>query len=141
MRHSSVTLTPMKKLLLLMALVIGVSCRADDAVNTFRAGLQAFQANGPEALFRAWYTADAETKLSELRTRLTAVSSRLGPVIDTEVFAPTQIGKRVTRVYGVIYFQRRPLWVRADYYVAEGASGFVALEFSLKPDDVFAIER
>ncbi|QYM78022.1 hypothetical protein K0B96_11955 [Horticoccus luteus] len=131
----------MKKLLLILMLAFAVSARADDAVGAFRSGLQAFQANGPDALLRAWYSSDTDTKLGELRARLVAVSSRLGPVIETEVFAPSTLGKRLTRLYGVIYFQRRPLWIRADYYVGEGTGGFVALEFSLKPDDILPVER
>lgn len=130
----------MKKFVLILALVFCSHVYAEDAVGTFRAGLQAFEANGPDALFRAWYGADEDTRIAELRTRLTAFSSRLGPVLETEIFAPKQIGKRLTRLYGVIYFTKRPLWIRADYYQGAGIGGFVALEFSLKPDDIFPME-
>lgn len=130
----------MKKFLILLALLFSLPAHAQDAVGTFRAGLQAFEANGPDALFRAWYGADEDTRLADLRTRLTAFSNRLGPVIETEIFAPKTIGKRLTRLYGVIYFTKRPLWIRADYYQGAGIGGFVALEFSLRPDDIFPVE-
>jgi hypothetical protein len=131
----------MKKLLLLLGLCFAaLPARAETAIEAFRAGLQAFEANGPDALFRTWYSADEDTRIAELRMRLTALSSRLGPVIDTEIFAPKAIGKRLTRLYGVIYFHKRPLWLRADYYTADGTSGFVALEFSLKPDEIFPMD-
>ena len=130
----------MKKYLLLLALAFVTPGYAEEAIDAFRAGLQAFEANGPDALFRAWYGADEDTHIAELRARLTAVSSRLGPVVDTEIFAPKAIGRRLTRLYGVIYFHKRPLWIRADYYKAAGTGGFVALEFSLKPDEIFPME-
>lgn len=113
---------------------------ANEAVDTFAAGLRAFQANGPDALLNAWYGRDNETKLPEVRARLLALSSRLGPVVETEVFDPKPLGKRVTRVYGVIYFHKRPLWIRADYYTADGMGGFIALEFSTKPEEILPIE-
>jgi hypothetical protein len=117
-------------------------CRshASEAVDTFSAGLRAFQANGPDALLNAWYGSDSESKLPELRTRLLAISSRLGAVVETETFEPKMLGKRVTRLYGVIYFQKRPLWIRADFYTADGASGFIALEFSTKPEEILPLE-
>jgi hypothetical protein len=113
---------------------------ASEAVDTFAAGLRAFQANGPEALLNAWYGDDSETKVPEIRARLLALSSRLGPVVETEVFDPKMLGKRVTRVYGVIYFHKRPLWIRADYYYADGTGGFISLEFSIKPEDILPLE-
>ena len=134
------TKIPVKKIIILLALVFGSHAFAQDAVGTFRAGLQAFEANGPDALFRAWYSADEDTRIAELRTRLAAFSARLGPVLETEIFAPKTIGKRLTRVYGVIYFTKRPLWIRADYYRGAGTGGFIALEFSLRPDEIFPME-
>jgi hypothetical protein len=132
----------MKKILALVFLWLVAQgfARASEAVDTFAAGLRAFQANGPDALLNAWYGGDTETKLPEVRARLLALSSRLGPVVETEVFDPKMLGKRVTRVYGVIYFRKRPLWIRADYYTAEGAGGFISLEFSTKPEDILPIE-
>ncbi len=126
--------------LLALSLALAVPLPAQTAVDVFRAGLQAFETNGPEALFRAWYPADEDTRIGDLRQRLTALSSRLGPVIETEIFTPKPIGKRLTRLYGVIYFHKRPLWLRADYYTADGTNGFVALEFSLRPDEIFPME-
>lgn len=132
----------MKKIfaIVLLALAAQGFARASEAVDTFAAGLRAFQANGPDALLNAWYGSDTETKLTEIRARLLALSSRLGPVVETEVFDPKMLGKRVTRVYGVIYFRKRPLWIRADYYNADGTGGFIALEFSTKPEDILPIE-
>jgi hypothetical protein len=132
----------MKKIIAVVFLWLAAQAglRASEAVDAFTAGLRAFQANGPEALMSAWYGSDSETKLPELRARLTALSSRLGTVLETETFEPKTLGKRVTRVYGVIYFQKRPLWIRADYYTAEGSGGFIALEFSIKPDEILPAE-
>jgi hypothetical protein len=130
----------MKKYLLLLSLVFTLPLFASDATETFRAGLKAFQANGPDALLNAWYSGDTDTKLPELRARLAAISARLGPVVEVEAFDPKPLGKRVTRLYGVIYFQKRPLWIRADYYSANGSGGFIALDFSTKPEEILPLE-
>lgn len=56
-----------EKMLLMLMLAFVVSARADDAVGAFRSGLQAFQANGPDALLRAWYPSDTDTELGDPR--------------------------------------------------------------------------
>lgn len=130
----------MKKLIILVALLCASLAHGSEATDAFRAGLQAFQANGADAMLNAWYGHDSETKLPELRARLTAMNTRLGPVVETEMFDPKMLGKRVTRLYGVIYFRKRPLWIRADYYMAEGSGGFIALDFSLRPEEILPLE-
>ena len=130
----------MKKLLLLLCLLAATRCFALDGVETFRAGLQAFQANGPDALLRTWYSNDEQEKIANLRKRLIAISGNLGEVVDTEVFAPKDLGRRVQRLYGVIYFQKRPLWLRAEYYTIEGRGGFISLEFSCEASNILPVE-
>lgn len=78
---------------------------------------------------------------AKIRERLTAVARQLGPVVDTEVFAPHKLGAHVQRLYGVIYFEKRPLWVRAEYYAIAGRSGFISLEFSLSADEILPVAR
>lgn len=113
---------------------------AADGVDVFRAGLEAFQANGPDALLGTWYSAEEADKVAELKKRLTGVSHELGEVVGTEVFAPKSLGRHVQRLYGVIYFRKRPLWVRAEYYSIAGRSGFIGLEFSKIADDILPLE-
>lgn len=113
---------------------------AADGVSIFRAGLQAFQANGADALLNAWYDSSEPDRVLELRRRLIATTRDLGPVVDTEVFAPKSLGKRVQRLYGVIYFRKRPLWLRAEYYAIDGQAGFISLEFSKIADDILPLE-
>ncbi|MBL9195517.1 MAG: hypothetical protein JNJ82_24380 [Opitutaceae bacterium] len=126
---------------LLVSLVLAVPAFAVDGVPTFRAGLQAFQANGTDALLNAWYDGDEEReKVAELKRRLQAMTRDLGPVIDTEVFAPRNLGRHVQRLYGVIYFRKRPLWLRAEYYSIQGRAGFISLEFSPLADDILPLE-
>src|SRR5882672_11043544 len=103
----------MKKILVFLVSLAAMHLHASEATDTFRAGLSAFQTNGPDALLNTWYSGDTDTKLPELRAKLQAISSRLGPVVETESFDPRPLGKRVTRLYGVIYFRKRPLWIRA----------------------------
>jgi hypothetical protein len=130
----------MKKILLLLCLLVAGRCFALDGIETFRAGLQAFQANGPDALLHTWYSDDEQEKVANLRKRLVLLTENLGGVVDTEVFAPKDIGRHVQRLYGVIYFQKRPLWLRAEYYTIEGRGGFISLEFSHDASDILPIE-
>lgn len=132
----------MKKLLLFLCLALAGQCLAADGTTVFQNGLRAFQENGPDALLGAWYpTREDNDKITKLRERLTAVTRPLGAVLDTEVFTPYKLGSRVQRLYGVIYFEKRPLWLRADYYSINGRDGFVALEFSFSPDDILPMVR
>lgn len=130
----------MKKIFLVICVLFAGRCFALDGVETFRAGLLAFQANGPDALLRAWYSEDEQDKIANLRKHFIAVTSNLGEVVDTEVFAPKDIGRHVQRLYGVIYFQKRPVWLRAEYYTIEGRGGFVSLEFSREASDILPLE-
>lgn len=130
----------MKRYLAILVLIVATPGFGSEASDVFTAGLKAFQANGPDALLNAWYANDTDTKLAELRARFAALNARLGPVLETETFDARMLGKRVTRLYGVIYFQRRPLWIRADYYNADGGGGFIALEFSTKPEEILPLE-
>jgi len=130
----------MKKIFLLFCMISAGRCFALDGVDTFRAGLQAFQANGPDALLRTWYGEDEQDKIANLRKRFVALTSNLGNVVDTEIFAPKEIGRHVQRLYGVIYFQKRPVWLRAEYYTIEGRGGFISLEFSRDASDILPIE-
>lgn len=130
----------MKKLLLVLGLLLATPGFASEGLDTFRAGLQAFQTNGPEALLRTWYQQDEQEKLSGLRRRLNAMTEHLGTVVDTEVFAPKDLGRHVQRLYGVIYFQKRPIWLRAEYYTIEGRGGFISLEFSKEASEILPVE-
>jgi len=130
----------MKKILFLVCIVVAERCLALDGVETFRAGLQAFQANGPDALLRTWYSNDEQEQIANLKKRFITQTSNIGEVVDTEVFAPKEIGRHIQRLYGVIYFQKRPLWLRAEYYTIEGHGGFISLEFSHDARDILPLE-
>lgn len=131
---------PMKKSLLLIGLLLVTPCFASEGLDVFRAGLQAFQTNGPDALLNTWYTQDEQEKLTGLRKRLTAMTERLGTVVDIEVFSPKELGRNVQRLYGVIYFQKRPIWLRAEYYTIEGHGGFISLDFSKEASEILPTE-
>jgi len=131
----------MKKLILVGIVFLAGRCFAADGVPAFQAGLRAFQSNGSDALLATWYNADDDAvKIAKIRERLTEITRGLGAVVDTQVFAPHDIGKHVQRLYGVIYFERRPLWLRAEYYAIGGRSGFISLEFSLAAEDILPLE-
>ncbi len=130
----------MKNVLLVCLLFAATASFAADGVDAFQSGLQAFQANGADALLNTWYSArDDADKIAALRGRLTKLTQNLGPVMDTQVFAPHDLGKHVQKLYGVIYFEKRPLWLRAEFYSIGGRSGFISLEFSLTADDILPL--
>jgi len=130
----------MKKLFALFCVVAVCHGYAIEGTKVFQAGLQAFQANGPEALFNAWYDSEDETaRIAEIRGRFARVTQKLGRVVDTQVFAPRNLGNHVQHLYGVIYFERRPLWVRAECYSIAGRGGFISLEFSLISGDILPL--
>ncbi len=130
----------MKKLITLGFLLLASRCFGADGVEVFRAGLAAFQANGPDALLQTWYGTDEQEKKDHLRNKLISMTKNLGNVVDTQVFAPKDLGRHIQRLYGVIYFRKRPLWVRAEFYSIDGQSGFISLEFSPSADDILPLE-
>ncbi|HEU5078310.1 MAG TPA: hypothetical protein VFT72_03820 [Opitutaceae bacterium] len=130
----------MKKLIILAVISAMVSAARADGVDVLRSGLQAFQANGVEALLGTWYDSKDQLQLDAVRSRFTKAAQGLGGVLDTEVFAPRMIGRHVQRVYGVIYFAERPLWVRAEYYMINGHGGFISLEVSRNANDILPLE-
>lgn len=116
------------------------SATAADGVPIFDAGLRAFEANGPAALLNTWYDPREDfEKINALRDRLAKFTQRLGPVVDTQVFAPHNLGRHVQKLYGVIYFEKRPLWLRAEYYEINGRGGLIALEWSLVPEEILPL--
>lgn len=130
----------MKKLFIVLCLLFATRAWAADGVPVFQRGLQAFQSNGADALLSTWYGAgDDADKIARIRDRLSKITANLGPVVDTQVFKPYNLGKHVQRLYGVIYFERRPLWLRAEYYSIGARSGFLSLEFSLVADDILPL--
>src|SRR5579885_2367946 len=133
---------PMKKIILLCSLTfIACRCFAVDGAATFRDGLQAFQANGPDALLNTWYgKMENEAEIAGIRARLIKVTHVLGPVVDTEVFVPRNLGRHVQILYGVIYFEKRPLWLRAEFYSIGNKGGFLSLNFSLQADEILPEE-
>jgi hypothetical protein len=132
----------MKKLVLLCFLCAACRCFAADGLTVFQSGLQAFRQSGPEGLLSGWFAGrDDPDKLAKLRERFATVTRSLGGVVETEAFAPYNIGAHLQRLYGVVYFEKRPLWIRAEYYSIGERSGFISLDFSLSPDEILPITR
>jgi phosphotransferase system glucose/maltose/N-acetylglucosamine-specific IIC component len=130
----------MKNAFILFCIVLACRCFAADGTAAFEAGLKAFQANGIDALLNTWYDSKADLdKIAGIRSRFIKITQDLGQVIDTQVFAPHNLGSHVQKLYGAIYFEKRPLWVRAEYYAIAGRSGLLTLEFSLSPDDILPL--
>ena len=130
----------MKKLTIVFLLFTVSRGWAADGVAMFQSGLKAFQESGPDALMSTWYSSrDDVDKVAAIRAKLTTMTRNLGSVMDTEIFAPCLLGKNVQRLYGVIYFDKRPLWIRADFYSINGHGGFISIDCSLSHDEIFPV--
>jgi hypothetical protein len=130
----------MKKPLIVFCLFIALRCYADDGLSAFQAGLQSFRATGAESLLRSWLNTEEQPKIARIREDLTKITKNLGPMVDAQVFKPKMLGPHVLRLYGVIYFEKKPLWVRAEYYSIGERSGFTSIEYSLSADDILPLE-
>lgn len=131
---------PMKKYLLLLLLGLVQSALAE-GIDVFRTGLEAYQVNGPDALLRTWYGEGQDrARIDKVRGNLVNATADLGEVLATEVFLPKNLGKHIQRVYGVIYFRKRPVWIRGEYYSIAGQSGFISIEVSRNADDILPLE-
>ena len=129
----------MKKYLIIGFLVLASRAFAD-GVDVFRKGLEAYQVNGPDALLRTWYGSEEQDQINDVRKHLLTTTQELGEVVGTEVFQPKNLGQHVQRVYGVIYFRKRPVWIRGEYYNIAGQSGFISIEVSRNADDILPLE-
>ncbi|MEY4489421.1 MAG: hypothetical protein RIQ79_1929 [Verrucomicrobiota bacterium] len=130
----------MKKILVVFCLFIASRCLADDGLTAFQTGLQSFRSTGAESLLRSWLNTEEQSKIAHIREDLTKITKGLGPVVDTQIFKPKALGPHVLRLYGVIYFEKKPLWIRAEYYSIGEHSGFTSLEYSLSADDILPLE-
>ena len=130
----------MKRFIIIFCLLIGSRCLAEDGVTVFQSGLQSFQSAGADAFLRSWLNIEEEQKVSRIREDLTKITRNLGAVVETQVFKPKNLGRHILRLYGVLYFEKRPLWIRAEYYSIGDRSGFTSIEYSLTPDDILPLE-
>ena len=73
---------------------------------------------------------------AELNAKVSAETKNLGEIFDTEVVATQTLSKRVTRYYLVIYFTRRPLWIRIDRYAGRDRAYFLPFKYSLDSDAI-----
>jgi hypothetical protein len=130
----------MKKILVVICLFVASRCLAEDGLSAFQTGLQSFRSTGAESLLHSWLNPEDQSRISRIREDLTKITKGLGPVVDTQTFKPKTLGPHILRLYGVIYFEKRPLWLRAEYYSIGEHSGFISIEYSLSADDILPLE-
>ena len=130
----------MKKIIVVLFLVSVSRVFGSDGVTAFQQALQAFTTNGAEAFSRGWYDPNDKEKIASVTERLAKETQWLGAAIETQVFAPKSLGRHILRLYGVIYFEKKPLWVRAEFYTLGDRSGFLSVEFSPSADDILPLE-
>lgn len=82
------------------------------------------KSNGPVPFARALYEADQDAA-DELVSRLVPMTKHVGEFTGFEIVSRKFLTKRIERVVVAIYFERRPVYLRVDYY--ETAKGRVCL--------------
>ena len=126
----------MKKYLVLLFLVSLSRRLGAEGIDVFKSGLDAFRANRAETLLASWYDPADKEKMGITRKKFADVTGDLGDVVDTEVFEPKSLGRHIQHLYGVIYFRKSPVWVRAVYYTLGDRSGFLTIELSKRSDEI-----
>lgn len=135
-RGSARFLLFMKNLLVLLAVVmISSSLRADEQSVTLpevvSKGLNALRYSGSASAVDVWLTGSPIEKDAAGRSKilgvLSAVEGAYGKCIGHEVIQIFPITSSTLRIYGVILFEKGPLYARWDCYKVPG--GWVIPEF------------
>lgn len=122
----------MKHLLALLCF-LSLTCvvKADDAVPAIvTAGIQALVKDGPSAAIDVWLKdspiANDTSGKSQLNGGLTTVQELYGKALGFELIEAYKMTPSVTRVYGIITYEKGMLYARFDCYQA--ASGWIIPE-------------
>jgi hypothetical protein len=126
----------MKKYLVFLFFASCFRCWGADGIDVFKTGLEAYRTNRAETLLAAWYQPNDKAIIGQVRKKFADTTDDLGEVVDTEVFEPKSLGRHIQHFYGVIYFRKSPLWVRAVYYSLGDQRGYLSIEFSKRSDEI-----
>jgi hypothetical protein len=114
---------------------------APDSDPVLLQGLQAMesQTNGVQAACQIWYQ-DQPELAAAMQKHIYNVSADMGAVIGSEIVASQRLSSRSERFYGVIFFERRPLWFSIERYVGremgKDKPTFLTLRVAREPDDI-----
>jgi len=130
--------------------LIGLACfvapwlparAAPDSDPVLLQGLQAMesQTNSAQAACQIWYQ-DQPEQAAALQKRIYAASQDMGAVIGSEIVASERLSSRSERFFGVIYFERHPLWFSVERYVGREMGKdkpmFLPMRVAREPDDI-----
>lgn len=96
---------------------------------------ETFSSNGATPFAKALFTDDPE-QMREFAKVLDGLMTKCGTFESYEVLSRHALSQRVERLILVIYFERRPIWLKLDYYRASAHSRFISWKASLVPSDI-----
>jgi hypothetical protein len=118
--------------LVLLAVVSLSSARAESLPEVVSKGLNSLKISGPSAALDAWLLGSAQEKDAAARSKLlgtlSAVEDHYGRSTGYEIIQSFALTPSTLRIYGVILFERGPLYVRWDCYKPMDA-GWIIPEF------------
>lgn len=122
-------------LLCLLFLSASLLLRAQDAASLLRASFENYNTYGAPVFARTLYPEDPPS-LKAAEETLGAFSKTLGAIHGGDIVLSTDFTKCYRRYYCVLYFERRPVWFRVDFYSVNGRSFFLPMSASVKPEDI-----
>lgn len=126
----------MKRFLILIVLLgPPLLAQPQDAATQLRTAFDNYGTFGVSVFAKTLY-AEEPVSLKAAEDALVAQSKGLGAMHGGDVLLSVDFSPRFRRIYAVLYFERKPLWFRVDYYTVNGRSFFLPLFSSPKPEEV-----
>lgn len=131
--------------LVLLAVVSLTTARADALPEVVSKGLNSLKISGPPAALEAWMAGSAQEKDAAARSKLlgalSAVEDHYGRSTGYEIIQAFPLTPSTLRVYGVILFERGPLYVRWDCYKTMDAGWIIPeFQFDMTADEILPQE-
>lgn len=128
--------------LVLLAVVSLTTARADALPEVVTKGLNSLKISGPSAALEAWMLGSAQEKDAAARSKilgeLSAVTDLYGRSTGYEIIQAFALTPSTLRVYGVILFERGPLYVRWDCYKTMDAGWIIpSFQFDIEAEEIF----
>jgi hypothetical protein len=106
--------------LMLLILLLSSSVNAIEPPKIFVDGCDAYKKEGFDKAFSIWMKdsplENDKTSLMNMKGGITQIETLYGKMIGYDIVKVYQITKVDLRVYGVLYYERGPLYVYADCY-------------------------
>jgi len=130
----------MKKILCLLVLSLAsASLRAQTVDTDLAFAISQLQSSGPGPFAKALYGIDEEG-VRQLAERMAVCAKDAGAALSYEMLSRRFIAQKVERIYLVIYFEKRPVFLRVDSYASPKGRLFLSAIVSREAVDVIPLE-